>query len=131
MSLTDFRALGRSGLVVSPLCLGAMTFGPGEWGADEAASREIFDAYRDAGGNFVDTADTGRLSGANPFGDRKFTERNWAILDTLREVAAELDCTPAQAALAWAMSRPGVASTFGARARWRSSKATSWRRAFD
>ena len=57
MSLTNFRALGRSGLVVSPLCLGTMTFGPGDWGADEAASRAIFDAYLDAGGNFVDTAD--------------------------------------------------------------------------
>lgn len=57
MSLSHFRALGRSGLVVSPLCLGTMTFGPGDWGADEAGSRAIFDAYRDAGGNFVDTAD--------------------------------------------------------------------------
>ena len=57
MSLTDFRTLGRSGLVVSPLALGTMTFGPGEWGADEETSRAIFDAYRDAGGNFVDTAD--------------------------------------------------------------------------
>lgn len=300
MSLTSYRALGRSGLVVSPLCLGTMTFGPGDWGADEAASREIFNAYRDAGGNFVDTADiysggvseafvgkfiretksrddivlatkfgfngssspltgttggggnphaggagsknihraldgslkrlgtdhidlywmhiwdgvtpveeivqtlgdlvrvgkirhyafsdmpawvamkaatiaserrvpgpiamqveyslvardveaehfpaareagmgvmpwsplaggfltgkykredtadTGRLSGANPFGDSKFTDRNWGILDTLREVAAELDCDPAQAALAWAMAHPGVASAIvGAR----------------
>ncbi|QFU08714.1 General stress protein 69 [Rhodobacteraceae bacterium THAF1] len=300
MSLTDYRALGRSGLVVSPLCLGTMTFGPGEWGADEAASREIFSAYRDAGGNFVDTADicsggaseelvgkfiretgsrddivlatkfgfngssspltatrgrggnphaggagsknihraldaslkrlstdyvdlywmhiwdgvtpveevvqtlgdlvragkirhyafsdmpawvamkaatiaserrvpgpiamqveyslvardveaehfpaardggmgvmpwsplagdfltgkysrddtadTGRLSGANPFGDSKFKDRNWAILDTLREVASELGCEPARAALAWTMARPGVASTLvGAR----------------
>ena len=300
MSLTKFRTLGRSGLVVSPLTLGTMTFGPGKWNADEAASREIFDAYRDAGGNFVDTADiysggaseelvgkfiretgsrddivlatkfgfnafsspltgtaggggnphaggagsknihraldaslkrlgtdhidlywmhiwdgvtpveeivqtlgdlvragkirhyafsdmpawvatkaatiaserrvpgpiamqleyslvardveaehfpaaredgmgvmpwsplaggfltgkysrddtadTGRLSGANPFGDSKFTDRNWAILDTLREIAAELGCEPAQAALAWTMARPGVASTLvGAR----------------
>ena len=57
MSLTDFRTLGRSGLVVSPLALGTMTFGPGEWGADEATSRAIFDAYRGAGGNVVDTAD--------------------------------------------------------------------------
>jgi aryl-alcohol dehydrogenase-like predicted oxidoreductase len=57
MSLSHYRALGRSGLVVSPLCLGTMTFGPGDWGADEATSRAIFDAYRDAGGNFVDTAD--------------------------------------------------------------------------
>ncbi len=300
MSLTSFRALGRSGLVVSPLTLGTMTFGPGAWNADEAASREIFNAYRDAGGNFVDTADiysggaseelvgrfiretksrddvvlatkfgfnassspltgggggggnpnaggagsknihraldaslkrlgtdyidlywmhiwdgvtpveelvqtmgdlvragkiryfalsdmpawvatkaatiaferrvpgpiamqveyslvardveaehfpaardggmgvmpwsplaggfltgkydrdgtavSGRLSGANPFGDSKFTNRNWAILDTLREIAAELGSTPAQAALAWVMARPGVASTLvGAR----------------
>lgn len=57
MSLTDFRTLGRSGLVVSPLALGTMTFGPGAWGADEPTSRAIFDAYRDAGGNFIDTAD--------------------------------------------------------------------------
>lgn len=300
MSLINFRALGRSGLVVSPLSLGTMTFGPGEWNADEATSREIFQAYRDAGGNFVDTADiysggaseelvgkfihetgsrddivlatkfgfngssspltatqggsgtphaggagsknihraldaslkrlgtdyidlywmhiwdgvtpveeivqtlgdfvragkirhyafsdmpawvamkaatiaserrvpgpiamqveyslvareveaehfpaareggmgvmpwsplaggfltgkynrddttdTGRLSGANPFGDSKFTSRNWTILDTLREVAVEIGCEPAQAALAWTMARPGVTSTLvGAR----------------
>ncbi len=57
MSLTAYRTLGRSGLVVSPLALGTMTFGPGEWGADEAASRQVFHAYREAGGNFVDTAD--------------------------------------------------------------------------
>ena len=57
MSLTAYRSLGRSGLVVSPLALGTMTFGPGEWGADEATSRAIFDAYRAAGGNFIDTAD--------------------------------------------------------------------------
>lgn len=57
VSLTKFRTLGRSGLVVSPMALGTMTFGPGEWGADEAMSRGIFDAYRTAGGNFIDTAD--------------------------------------------------------------------------
>jgi len=49
-----FRTLGRSGLKVSPLALGAMTFG---WGADKNASRQIFDVYRAAGGNFIDTAD--------------------------------------------------------------------------
>jgi aryl-alcohol dehydrogenase-like predicted oxidoreductase len=57
MPLTDFRTLGRSGLVVSPLTLGTMTFGPGRWGADAQMSRAIFDTYRDAGGNCVDTAD--------------------------------------------------------------------------
>ncbi|MBH0239017.1 aldo/keto reductase [Methylobrevis albus] len=295
MSLTDFRTLGRSGLVVSPLALGTMTFGPGEWGADEATSRAIFDAYRAAGGNFVDTADiysggesetlvgkfiadsgsrdevvlatkfgfngsasplsatqagggnpnaggagaknihraldaslkrlgtdyvdlywmhvwdgvtpveeivqtlgdlvragkiryfgfsdmpawlamkaatiaserrvpgpiamqleyslvardveaehfpvaheaamgimpwsplaggfltgkyarentagTGRLSGANPFGNSKFVDRNWDILDVLKAIALELDRPPAQVALAWTLARPGVAST--------------------
>lgn len=300
MSLTAFRTLGRSGLVVSPLALGTMTFGPGAWNADDATAREIFDRYRAAGGNFIDTADiysggeserlvgrlmkdagarddlviatkfgfnrsaspltesrggrgnphaggagaknihraldaslrrlgtdyvdlywmhiwdgvtpvseivqtlgdlvragkiryyalsdmpawlamkaatiaqergvpapiamqveyslvardvesehfpaareagmgimpwsplaggflsgkyrrdnirdTGRLSGANPFGDSKFADRNWAILDELKAVAAELDRNTAQVALAWVMARRGVTSTLiGAR----------------
>lgn len=57
MSLRTYRTLGRSGLVVSPVALGTMTFGPGGWNADDAAARAIFDAYREAGGNFIDTAD--------------------------------------------------------------------------
>ncbi len=57
MSLLDYRSLGRSGLVVSPLALGTMTFGNDRWGADRSSSREIFKKYIDAGGNFVDTAD--------------------------------------------------------------------------
>lgn len=57
MDLTHYRTLGRSGLTVSPLALGTMTFGAGRWGADEATARRIFDAYADAGGNFLDTAD--------------------------------------------------------------------------
>ena len=295
MLLTQYRTLGRSGLVVSPLALGTMTFGTGRWGADEDASRAIFQAYREAGGNFVDTADiyaggtgeemvgrfiaetgsrhevvlatkfgfnasasplaasqsgggnphaggngaknihraldaslrrlgtdhidlywmhiwdgvtpveeivqtlgdlvragkiryfafsdmpawmamkaatiaaerrvpgpiamqveyslvardverehvpaakearmavmpwsplaggfltgkyrrddtadTGRLSGANPFGNSKFTDRNWALLDSLRAVAEEVERPPAQVALAWVMAQPGVTST--------------------
>jgi aryl-alcohol dehydrogenase-like predicted oxidoreductase len=57
MTLTTYRTLGRSGLAVSPLALGTMTFGAGRWGADEATSRAIFNAYVNAGGNFADTAD--------------------------------------------------------------------------
>ena len=57
MSLTNFCTLGHSGLVVSPLALGTMTFGTPRWGASEAASRDIFNAYTTAGGNFIDTAD--------------------------------------------------------------------------
>jgi aryl-alcohol dehydrogenase-like predicted oxidoreductase len=53
----DFRLLGRSGLRVANVCLGAMTFGE-EFGigADAAGSRRVFDAYVEAGGNFIDTA---------------------------------------------------------------------------
>ena len=58
-----------------------------------------------------DTSNTGRLRGANPFGNSKFGDRNWQILDTLKDVAAELDCPAAQVALAWVMARPGVTST--------------------
>lgn len=301
MSLTAFRTLGRSGLIVSPLALGTMTFGTQRWGADEAVSRQLFQAYRAAGGNFIDTADiysggeserlvgrfikemdarddivlatkfgfnasasplaarsmgsgnpnaggagaknihraldaslrrlgtdyvdlywmhiwdgitpvaeivetlgnlvrigkiryyalsdmpawvavkaatiaserglpgpvamqleyslvardvesehvpaaretgmavmpwsplaggflsgkyqrgkiadAGRLSGANPFGQTKFTDRNWDILDVVTEIAGDVDCTPAQVALAWVMARPGVASTLAGASR--------------
>ena len=56
-ALTSYRLLGRSGLRVSPLSLGAMTFGiENGWGADEAESRRMFDTYVDRGGNFIDTA---------------------------------------------------------------------------
>lgn len=57
MDLCSYRTLGRSGLIVSPLALGAMTFGAGRWGVDEAGARAIFDAYVNNGGNFIDTAD--------------------------------------------------------------------------
>ena len=57
MSLSDYRTFGRSGLGVSPFALGTMTFGTARWGQDEAGSRAIFDAYTEAGGNMVDTAD--------------------------------------------------------------------------
>jgi aryl-alcohol dehydrogenase-like predicted oxidoreductase len=57
MSISHYRTLGRSGLVVSPLALGTMTFGTARWGTDEPTSQSIFNAYIDAGGNFVDTAD--------------------------------------------------------------------------
>ena len=56
MTLDHYRTLGRSGLAVSPLALGTMTFGTARWGVGRDESRAIFDAYVDAGGNFVDTA---------------------------------------------------------------------------
>lgn len=52
-----FRLLGRSGLRVSELCLGTMTFGETwGWGASRQESGKIFEAFASAGGNFIDTA---------------------------------------------------------------------------
>ncbi len=56
-SLASYHLLGRSGLRVSPLCLGTMTFGTEwGWGSDEATSRAVFNRFLEAGGNFIDTA---------------------------------------------------------------------------
>jgi aryl-alcohol dehydrogenase-like predicted oxidoreductase len=55
--LNHYRLLGHSGLRVSPLCLGTMTFGEEwGWGGSKEDSRAVFDAYAAAGGNFIDTA---------------------------------------------------------------------------
>lgn len=52
-----YKLLGNTGLRVSELCLGTMTFGEEwGWGASKEESRKIFEAFADAGGNFVDTA---------------------------------------------------------------------------
>lgn len=52
-----YKLLGRSGLRVSELALGTMTFGTDwGWGADEAESRRMFGIFAEAGGNFLDTA---------------------------------------------------------------------------
>jgi len=60
------RSFGRSGIKVSPLCLGTMQFG---WTADEKASIEVLDAAYDAGINFIDTADIySRWIDGNPGG---------------------------------------------------------------
>ncbi len=57
-SLNSYYTLGRSGLRVSRLTLGTMTFGTEwGWGADKETARQLFDAFVDAGGNFFDTAD--------------------------------------------------------------------------
>ncbi|MEQ9496446.1 MAG: aldo/keto reductase [Deltaproteobacteria bacterium] len=55
--MLDYRLLGKSGLRVSEVCLGTMSFGE-DWGfgADEKTSHAVLDAYAEAGGNFLDTA---------------------------------------------------------------------------
>ena len=53
----NYRLLGHSGLRVSELSLGTMTFGEDwGWGAAKEEAKKIYDAYREAGGNFIDTA---------------------------------------------------------------------------
>lgn len=53
----NYRLLGKSGLRVSELCLGTMTFGlEWGWGADREESLKVFETYAEAGGNFLDTA---------------------------------------------------------------------------
>ena len=50
----DYRRLGLTGLEVSDICLGTMQF---KWTTDETTSYDVLDAFFDAGGNFIDTAD--------------------------------------------------------------------------
>ncbi len=75
-----YRSLGRSGLKVSPLCLGTMMFGGA---TDEADSRRIIDAARDGGVNFIDTADayTGGQS-ERITGQAVAADRGWWVLAT-------------------------------------------------
>jgi len=62
----NYRAMGRTGLKVSELCLGTMQWG---WSADEATSMQVMDAFVAAGGNFIDTADVySRWVEGNPGG---------------------------------------------------------------
>lgn len=52
-----YTLFGKTGLRVSELCLGTMSFGPEwGWGADYHTSKQVFDAFAEAGGNFIDTA---------------------------------------------------------------------------
>jgi aryl-alcohol dehydrogenase-like predicted oxidoreductase len=62
----EYRHLGRTGLQVSELCLGTMQWG---WTAGEDTAREVMDAFLEAGGNFLDTADVySRWAPNNPGG---------------------------------------------------------------
>jgi aryl-alcohol dehydrogenase-like predicted oxidoreductase len=67
LKLDDYRLLGRSGLRVSPLALGTMTFGVGQgsWGSSEEDAKGLVDMFIDRGGNFIDTADFyGQMGGS-------------------------------------------------------------------
>lgn len=57
MPLDHYRPLGRSGLLVSPMSLGTMTFGVARWGMARPEAEDVVAAYAEAGGNVIDTAD--------------------------------------------------------------------------
>ena len=69
------RRLGRTGLKVAALCLGGNTFG---WTTDQQASEAVLDAYLDAGGNFIDTADVyARWAPGNVGGESETVLGTW------------------------------------------------------
>ena len=71
----EYRKLGRTGLKVSELCMGTMTFG---WTSDEKSAYQVFSAFADAGGNFIDTADVySRWAPGNPGGVAETYIGNW------------------------------------------------------
>src|SRR5215469_12573110 len=63
-----YRLLGNSGLRVSELCLGTMTFGEDwGWGSPKEESRKIYDRFREGGGNFIDTANVYTMGTSESF----------------------------------------------------------------
>ncbi len=69
------RKLGRTGLRVAALCLGGNTFG---WTTDQEASEAVLDAYVEAGGNFIDTADVyARWAPGNTGGESETALGTW------------------------------------------------------
>lgn len=76
----EYRTLGRSGVKVSPLCLGAMMFGGA---TDDATSRRIVDQARGAGINFIDTADAYNGGASEEVVGRAIgADRDWWVLAT-------------------------------------------------
>lgn len=79
------RTLGRTGLKVAALCLGGNTFG---WTTDQAASEAVLDAYLEAGGNFIDTADIySRWAAGNTGGESETVLGTWMAARRNRHAA--------------------------------------------
>ncbi len=80
-----YKLLGKSGLRVSEICLGTMSFGEDfGWGISEKESRQIFDAFVEAGGNFIDTANEVYNGGSSEkfLGEFIATDRERIVLST-------------------------------------------------
>lgn len=88
-----YKLLGRSGLRVAELALGGMTLGKDwGWGADDSESRKIFDAYAEAGGNLLDTAN-GYTGGTSEklIGQFVSSEREQFVLSTKYTLSSKGD----------------------------------------
>lgn len=85
-----YRILGRSGLRVSTFALGTGNFGKGwGYGTEAAEARKIYEAYRSAGGNFIDTADQYQFGQAESMlGDFISAERDDIVLATKYSLGA-------------------------------------------
>jgi len=90
------KLFGQSGLRVSELCLGTMGFGTEwKWGADKNLSKQIFDTYANAGGNFLDTANRYTEGSSEKFlGEFIASDRDHFVLATkysLRDRSGDLN----------------------------------------
>jgi len=90
-----YKLLGRSGLRVSELCLGTMTFGDDwGWGAPKDDSQKMFDLFVEAGGNFIDTANNYTNGTSERFvGEFIKADRDHFVLAT-RYTLSERDTDP-------------------------------------
>jgi aryl-alcohol dehydrogenase-like predicted oxidoreductase len=88
-----YKLLGHSGLRVSELCLGTMTFGEDwGWGASRDESRRIFDIYAEAGGNFIDTASNYTEGTSEKFvGEFVAADRDHFVVATKYSLSARKD----------------------------------------
>lgn len=79
-----YKLLGKSGLRVSELCLGTMTFGEDwGWGSSKEESQKIYQVFREAGGNFIDTANIYTNGTSEEFlGEFIASERDAVVLAT-------------------------------------------------
>jgi aryl-alcohol dehydrogenase-like predicted oxidoreductase len=93
LQLDDYRLLGRSGLRVSPLALGTMTFrvGAGSWGSTDEEAKQMIDMYADRGGNFIDTADFyGQMGGSETLlGELVKNRRHRMVISTKYSLTTE------------------------------------------
>ncbi len=89
----NYKLFGKSGLRVSEIALGTMTFGT-EWGygADKEESKKIFEAYANAGGNFIDTANRYTEGTSERFiGEFVHADRDHFVLATKYSLQDRLD----------------------------------------